>query len=171
MGRKVKNIKGQKFDSLLVIDEGYRDGKNLYWKLQCDCGEICYATSTDLNRGRRNFCKKCNEKKSYLTALNCLYGNYIRGAKKRELEFELSLEEFENLINQNCNYCGIPPKQIYTKKGLKSEVMYNGIDREDNLIGYTIKNSIPCCKHCNFAKRESSMKEFLEWLKYLKGNK
>lgn len=171
MGRKVKDIKGQKFDSLLVIGEGYRDGKNLYWELQCDCGEITYATSTDLNRGRRNFCKKCGEKKSYLTALNCLFGNYIRGAEKRDLEFTLTFEEFEKLINQNCEYCEIPPKQIYTKKGLKSEVIYNGIDRQDNTIGYTKANSISCCKHCNFAKRESSIEEFLEWLEYLKSRK
>lgn len=171
MGRKKNNIIGKKYDNLLVTGEGYSSNKGFYWELTCDCGEICFATSTDLNRGRRNFCKSCGEKKSYLTVLKCLYDNYRRGAIKRNLDFSLNIEEFEKLINKNCNYCNLPPSQIYTKKWLKSEVIYNGIDREDNLSGYDNKNSVPCCKYCNFAKRASSKEELLEWIEFIRNSK
>lgn len=41
---------------------------------------------------------------------------------------------------------------------------YNGIDRVDNNKGYTITNSVPCCKDCNFAKRDMTHDEFIAWV-------
>ncbi|GAG94020.1 unnamed protein product, partial [marine sediment metagenome] len=36
-----------------------------------------------------------------------------------------------------------------------------GIDRKNNNIGYTIKNSVPCCWPCNKFKRAIDSKYFL----------
>ena len=38
----------------------------------------------------------------------------------------------------------------------------NGIDRIDNNLGYTVQNSISCCKKCNYAKHKMSYDEFIE---------
>lgn len=46
-------------------------------------------------------------------------------------------------------------------------LIYNGIDRIDNAKGYTIENSVTCCKRCNFAKRNMSYDEFISWGKKL----
>lgn len=40
----------------------------------------------------------------------------------------------------------------------------NGIDRVDSSIGYTIQNSVPCCKICNYAKHNLTLEEFTLWL-------
>ena len=54
---KSKDLSSLRFGRLLVISNV---GKNKYgkykWLCQCDCGNICYVTSGDLNSGRTNSC-------------------------------------------------------------------------------------------------------------------
>lgn len=63
----------------------------------------------------------------------------------------LTQEQFALLITQPCAYCGDKGKV--------------GIDRVDNLQGYTSENSAPCCKTCNFMKKTMTKKQFLEQIK------
>ncbi len=44
------------------------------------------------------------------------------------------------------------------------EYAHNGVDRLDNAKGYTLENSVPCCKHCNIAKRSMTVDEFKQWI-------
>jgi len=96
-------------------------------------------------------------------ALNNLYVTYKKKAKKRSLTWNLSLDNCKHLIAQNCIYCGSPPNR-YHKTKYGAEILYNGIDRKDNSLGYEIDNVVPCCKFCNFAKHKHSMEEFQAWL-------
>lgn len=41
-----------------------------------------------------------------------LYRNYQTNAKKRKHEFNLTQDEFESIITQNCYYCGQPPRPM-----------------------------------------------------------
>jgi hypothetical protein len=91
-----------------------------------------------------------------------LHGRYTKSkilAKYRHLDWELSENQYEKLINnQVCYYCaGKLPEA-----GL-------GLDRKDNRKGYTLSNVVPCCKVCN-ALKSSFIKyeEFKEIRKYLK---
>ena len=72
------------------------------------------------------------------------------------------------LVTQNCVYCGIEPRQIYKKKNTNGSFVYNGIDRINNNKVYTIKNCVPACKFCNYAKKRGTQKEFLNWVDRLK---
>ena len=49
-------------------------------------------------------------------------------------------------------------------------IIINGIDRINNDIGYTIENSLTCCKICNYAKNTMSMREFIAWLEKIVSN-
>ena len=171
MGRPYKDISGEVFGNLKVIGKNFkRKNKTLYWDLKClVCGNICYAQSSDLKRGRVNYCSKCNNKKSKLMPYRNLYENYKRGAKNRNLEWALNFELFYTLIKSKCNYCGYPPKQILWKGGWKNKAIYNGLDRVDNKKGYTKSNTVTCCKFCNFAKNNLNVEEFLSWLKFIRG--
>lgn len=44
-------------------------------------------------------------------------------------------------------------------------LLYNGIDRVDSSLGYTVDNVVPCCKLCNQAKNNLSKQEFVDWVK------
>jgi hypothetical protein len=55
--------------------------------------------------------------------------------KRKNREFNISLEFYEELSKKPCHYCG--------REGP------NGADRIDNSKGYTIDNVLPCCITCN----------------------
>jgi hypothetical protein len=93
MGRKIKDISGNVYGNLTIVNISHSNGKTLYWNCQCECGEFCVASSTDLNRGRTNYCKKCNILKSKNSALKLLYETYKRNASKRNYVFELTIKK------------------------------------------------------------------------------
>ena len=170
MGRPVINIMGNVYGDLTVIgvsDETTTKGQIL-WKLVCKCGGLCAATSSDLNRGRTNYCKYCTDNKSIASPHKGLYGSYMGHAYKRGYTFDLTQEQFNSITKENCFYCGEPPSQMYNKKLAKYSAIYNGIDRYNNSIGYTLENVRPCCKFCNLAKSTRSAEELIDWLARVK---
>ena len=93
--------------------------------------------------------------------------DYKNGANKRKMEISLTYEQFENLVKQDCFYCGVNPSFRTISRGAKkipATCLCNGIDRKDNSTGYTPENCIPCCSICNRAKRSLSYEDFLVWL-------
>lgn len=82
-------------------------------------------------------------------------------AKKRGIPFQLTQDEVTAYGTQPCHYCGtIKSNRIILSNG---EFWYNGIDRQDNTRGYTLKNCVPCCKLCNHFKGKRTVNEFLSW--------
>lgn len=78
---------------------------------------------------------------------NSKFMQYKFSAKRRNYLFDLTFEQFTSLFHSDCAYCGT------------SEC--RGIDRIDNIIGYTIKNSTPCCEICNKMKWKFSKEQFI----------
>ncbi len=91
--------------------------------------------------------------------LRYVYNTYKQNACKRNIEFSLSYDEFLPLTSTNCVYCGSVPTNKINR--FNNEVVYQGIDRTDNNVGYTESNSVPCCKFCNIAKNDNSVEDFL----------
>ena len=104
-----------------------------------------------------------------MTYRNYIYKMYQTAAKKRNIPFELSFEEFNNLVSKDCVYCGKEPEIPTCKRYLKSkpfttdpDAKFNGIDRIDSSKGYTIDNCVPCCEMCNKMKLDHSKEFFLK---------
>jgi hypothetical protein len=69
----------------------------------------------------------------------------IRRAKQRGLSWDLSLEQYSNLLAPGtCFYCS----------GALNETSI-GLDRVNNSKGYSIENVVACCKECNRIKGPS----------------
>lgn len=101
--------------------------------------------------------------KSYVNR-NDLIGKYKRRARRKELDWQLSVEMCENLFKSTCFYCGVEPKQVHGDYRETCEgYIYNGIDRVDNSVGYVKENVVACCKVCNRAKEQTSLKEFMDY--------
>jgi hypothetical protein len=103
-------------------------------------------------------------KSSGHAALTRLIGTYTWNAKVRGVPFDLSREDFARLVSLPCHYCGEPPSAVKQGKDIWSPLVYNGVDRVDNEKGYSLSNSVACCKNCNAAKRNLSVQEFLAWV-------
>lgn len=169
---KFEDLTGQKFGRWTVLELYDKDGKSTFWKCQCGCGKVSIVRAANLKRNRTHSCGclrgeliSARVSKSFAeSAINRLFGAYERGAKDRDLEFSLTKQQFVELTQRNCYYCGIEPYSIYKSRG-NGRYIYNGIDRVNNTQGYSIENCVPCCKNCNYAKGTKTQSEFFKWLK------
>ncbi len=123
---------------------------------------------------RKIACRNCCGNKKGESGLKRVFDDYQRSAKKRKIEFALSLVEFETLTSSSCQYCGSPPSNLrkgggnYRRKdGVNNEwfiYVYNGIDRIDSAVGYKLSNCVAACTICNHAKTDMTQQEFEAWL-------
>lgn len=95
-------------------------------------------------------------------ARNLIIRSYKAGAKARNLEWALEINDLENLFKNNCYYCGDAPGQIKKTLAGNGNYIFNGIDRIDNKKGYVLDNVVSCCKLCNHAKNNLSVDEFMK---------
>ena len=163
------NLIGHIFGRLQVISFSHFDHlKQPYWNCLCKCGVNKIIGGRHLTSNKIVSCGCKHKLPKGVAAFRLLYRLYKRSAKRRRYDFFFTEEEFRDIISKNCFYCNIEPLQKATNwaKNLKNgEFYYNGIDRLDNNVGYIKENSIPCCKTCNFLKKELSYDEFLQAIK------
>jgi len=74
----------------------------------------------------------------------------IRLASRRGFIWNIGFRTFSNLIKLPCHYCGGPLPWSCS-----------GLDRIDNAKDYTRRNVVPCCRLCNWMKRDLTMHQFL----------
>lgn len=80
--------------------------------------------------------------------------SYIRSAIKRNIQWNLTEEEFFTFWQIPCYYCKDPIETI-------------GLDRVNNQLSYTIDNIVSCCSTCNTMKMAHSEKEFFNKIKQI----
>jgi hypothetical protein len=88
------------------------------------------------------------KRKIYFKTPKGKYSRYKNAAKKRNISFELTFEQFMTFWQQPCYYTGIPIETI-------------GIDRIDNTKGYTIDNCVSCCEEVNYMKNNMTQEHFI----------
>lgn len=169
-----ENLVGKTFGRWTVV-EGEEKTK---WgtrkiKCRCECGKEKFLRVDLLKNGESRSCG-CLKQKLWLERITLPKGisernkridTYKRQAKIKNLPYELDLEQFLELTQKNCFYCGAEPTSYAKNKKSNGSFIGNGIDRIDNTKGYTIKNTLPCCQICNLAKRAMTFDEFKIWNK------
>lgn len=160
------DITGQRFNRLVAVSY---DTDTKKWLCQCDCGNICHVGLQPLRKKLSQSCGCLWQERvrhdSGMSSANMVYAGYRHKANKRGLSFEISLEDAIEVFKKDCNYCGIYPYQVCKQDDLYGDFTYNGIDRIDSSVGYTIDNILPCCGICNKAKWTSSYDDFMRWMK------
>lgn len=125
---------------------------------RCDCGERRTVRCTNLRTRRVSRCAKCSRSAAWAgrtrtseaeQSLLAAESDYRCRARRRGHVWDLDRGTFRALISSDCNYC--------------SEPHAGGVDRADNTEGYTRHNSVPCCSTCNYAKRDMTVENFLNW--------
>jgi len=81
--------------------------------------------------------------------IDWMYKKYEKSAKERNLEWELTTEQFKSFWQKPCYYCSY-------------EIQTIGLDRIDNKKGYLLDNLVVCCGMCNKMKGTFTQKEFLK---------
>jgi hypothetical protein len=104
-----------------------------------------------------------------VAAMRRLYTHQRSKARSRQMVFDLTLEQFQELTSANCYYCGARPFNVasFPQVGITTDYIYNGIDRIDNTKGYVLDSVRSCCKRCNFLKGRMPEEAFFEIVQYV----
>jgi hypothetical protein len=183
MHHAARDLHGLRFGALTIIKRAGSDADGrIIWECRCDCGQIVNRQSALLNDARTCGCDACATewRRQSMTgnvpaarlaageaAFRALVLIYRRGARKRGLEWALDTESARALFAGDCFYCGAEPDGAYEGTRHYGAIIYNGIDRTRNEIGYRPENCVSCCKVCNRAKLDMPLRDFLIWARRL----
>ena len=134
------------------IDEFYRDKrkKDGHRSICKQCCGNSYKKWQQNNpeKVRANNKKACSKFKN---TIEYRFWKTRSGAKQRKIIFNLSFEEFKNIVKNDCFYCGG-----------KDRI---GLDRVDSDYGYFKDNIVAACYRCNVAKNNMTQTEFIDLCK------
>ncbi|NBK96464.1 MAG: hypothetical protein EOM50_00325 [Erysipelotrichia bacterium] len=168
---KTLNIENIYFKVIAFDNERYEKNKrrHLYYKIKCKrCGEIFSRKKEAItNNFEKLKCRNCVHTrfgKSLNIILYNIFRSYTQNAKSRKIPWNLTEENFKEIITKPCTYCGDSYKKT-------ENITYSGIDRIDSKEGYNINNCVPCCKICNMMKNNLSVDMFLSKIKQIHNRK
>jgi hypothetical protein len=122
---------------------------------------LCGKLQSIANFGRDKYTKdKVHQKclacrRSEKHKLSKRFSEYKTNAKRRNLVFNVSIDEFKVITSKKCKYCG-------KYSGSYNGEPFCGLDRLNSKIGYIIGNVVPCCPMCNYMKHLSTSNEFID---------
>lgn len=140
----------------------------------CDCGNTFSIKHTSKLKNDGKFrCRDCyvlrdsesfSPEWGYRLAMKRIKNDASRAGRV----FEITLDEFKEISQQDCHYCGSAPSNVLTYKSnagtFTRTFVYTGMDRMDNKVGYVRTNVVPCCIICNRAKNSMGYEEFMAWI-------
>lgn len=162
---------GDRFGKLVVLKKSDKKGTNnsSFFDCRCDCGNLFTVIGSRLKNNTAVSCG-CISKytdRNFALIKRRYSGGIIDSSRKLGLNYDLTFNDYEAMIQKPCFYCGCEGTNIsndynYKKNEKFSDTMIvcNGIDRIDSKKGYTKDNVVPCCKHCNSAKSDKTIEEF-----------
>jgi hypothetical protein len=172
MPMPVRSLVGRMFGRLFV-KERFRDqeARLTFYYCVCKCGTpVPRVQHANLVSGGSESCG-CLQREGVATrsrggpgqaVKTAVWWYYVRNARQRGHEWALDRTLFETLITSACYYCSrVGDMETVSEAG--DVFPHNGVDRLDNSVGYTVANSVPCCKPCNQAKNDRSVDEFRDW--------
>lgn len=165
-GLNALDLTGQKFGSLTAIETVTDLDNRLKWKCVCDCGGSTSIRPYSLVKGITKSCKKCfASKESYRTGYKEINGelwkNMKNSARKRRLEFNITIEQIWLLFlkqNRKCAISGVDIKFSTNRKEQNAS-----LDRIDSSKGYNINNVQWVHKQINYMKQSLSDEDFINW--------
>ena len=174
--KKSKDLTNKRNKKLLYVSK--EDNK---WKCVCDCGNIVYHYAKDFNKVQSCGClikeiAKINiEKAINKNLLKTDRLAHIRKQfKKIYNDGDITFENFLELSQKDCYYCGSKPSNYKKSQAIREEFKidfyYNGLDRLDNNLKHTKDNVVTCCKICNAGKSDMNYFDFLNLVKNIKIN-
>lgn len=173
----VVDISGVRFGMLVAIRRSgarvHPSGqKRSVWLFRCDCGREVEKALRDVKGLDTKSCgcgrsgkPSPNRMADGEASFNGLFCRYKRSAAYRNLEWSIDRDYFRRLTGSNCHYCGIEPSGRHlTHASAFGAYIYNGLDRVENMRGYSPDNVVPCCATCNQAKHVMTESDFLRWI-------
>jgi hypothetical protein len=174
--KRIIDLKGKKFGRLTVLEHVF-DGSLSKWKCKCSCGNLINVFGAALRKGNNKSCgclfKDSLRKVGRVSRRWKGYGevpyNYFRlaktGAKKRGLEFKISIEYIWRVFLKQKRICAISGVEITF--GNAHQTGTASLDRIDSNKGYIKGNVQWVHKIVNRMKSNLSDEELIAWSKII----
>lgn len=176
--RKLLKV-GTRFGKVVVIDNtqivvvgNKRKTRLSACLVLCDCGKEKIIDNRNLRGGFISSCGPCGRMERLPDSDWRVIWYSVRGrARLKNIEMLLTPLHIETIGTIPCVYCSKSPENKFHRttwigkrrvKSVEPTFLYSGIDRVDPSKGYIPGNVVPCCKFCNYAKMNRTLKEFLE---------
>jgi hypothetical protein len=162
------NLIGKQFGELTVADKcGSDSWGHAKWNCKCSCGKEVIVTSRNLNGYKRHCgCKKSKGRdnhqwKGFGEISGRRWGEWQRGAKARNHDFEISIEEaWEQFLFQD-KKCALSGIELIFNEGRDRSLHTASLDRIDSSKGYISGNIQWVHKDINIMKGNLDEKYFL----------
>ena len=153
------------------------NSRNLYWLVQCECGELAWRNSAVIQSGNSTRCKRCGNKvyidDTGIVKVNSIilskYNQTIQGlptrrhrSRKPELTFNISVEYLNKLYEEQEHVCALSGISLEPDLNLTMQQQNMSIDRINSDIGYEEGNIQWVDKRINMMKGSLSNEEFIE---------
>ena len=197
--RKIPLV-GKEFGNYRIISDSIAtDGKKTYWLVKCQCGNEQFIRQDILESGQASRCRKCSNKDKFIKNVELgkmhsvnyspkhygvgdlpknIYNHYMMGAKRRNIEFNVSIEYLWNLFVSQQGLCALSGQKIYLRPENKTSTItkvdskghrnldfskFNAsLDRKDSSLGYIEGNVQWVERKVNIIKRELKQDEFIK---------
>ena len=175
MKEKIKINPGDRFHSLEVLEYiGLDTNKHQVYQVKCNCGKIKNITKSELGRTKTCGCimKKNGNQHFRFRGYDNIGADYFShiksGAKKRNLEFDITIEYINNLLVQQNFTCALSKIPINTGSRLQGYTA--SLDRIDNTKGYIPGNVQWVHRDINYMKQDFTMQEFVNYCQLVSKN-
>lgn len=140
-------------------------------KCQCECGRFYTLSAYAFTSGSSRQCKKCANWKGFGEISATYWGRLIRGAHKRNLDFNLTIEYAWNLFLKQDRKCKLSDLNLSFIRNDKYPASQTAsLDRIDSSKGYIVGNVQWIHKDINFMKQDYDQKYFISICKMIAGN-
>lgn len=185
--RDYSSLEGKSFNRLKVLEVLDKwKGRHRLASCVCTCGKVITVGIHYVLNGNTKSCgcyrreKRISQLEVYRktrgpahslpkgeAAINFLLRSYTYRAKKLGVSFELTRDQFKSFIFDSCHYCGQVPSRSTVRYDFNGNILYNGIDRKENELGYSLNNCVSCCSDCNYLKKDRSYGCFLDKIRQI----
>ena len=174
MPKKI-DISGQKFGKLTVIcgADNNKVGRTM-WLCNCDCGRQKIVSTKLLKNGESSSCgcnwrvqnKKHSSWKGFGDIPKDFYSNVKRGAKSRNIDFNITIEYLWELLLKQGYKCALSGLDLqFGEKRKDNQNKSISLDRIDSSVGYIYGNVQFIHKHINIMKNKFDESYFIELCK------
>lgn len=165
----MKDLSNNRFGSLISLFRSKTN--NQKWVCRCDCGNELEVFTNNLTRGNTRSCgclkkDQCGTKNPQWNGFEEIsstkYSEYKRNAKRRNIQFDISIQEMWNVfLNQN-KKCALTGEPISFQKNTRDSNSTASLDRIDSKKGYVIGNVRWILKDLNYMKLDFSDEHFID---------
>lgn len=178
---KWPDLTGRKVGKLSVVEflKKKKDNGRRLWLCQCDCGNLAEIEAVGIMSNLVQSCgclkrligKEHQSWKGHQDISGVYFGGLKTGARKRNLEFNITIEQVWNLFLKQDKKCAYTKIELYFSK---SRVKYGlgtaSLDRIDSTKGYILDNVQWIHKDLQRMKMDFSHEEFINYCKLIAKN-